>query len=1404
VVADPFVTWLIAGGLGPALVGIPVDLAGNAGAGAAQRLFRRLRRTDDLSRLVKAASATAVDLTKDEFSAVRHLLEDPETWRALGHGTVEDLADRIGLCLPPRAGRTAEDSHVAALIIARGLLELAVADLDPGLFQKLLLTRLQRMDKHQVDELDKALFEVQADLAAGFASLGEQFKRVLDRLSPGPAQRGEIAVYLTALIGWLNTDPWPQDERFRGSVLTPAAIERKLRLTSAGDAGGEDLDADELAQQCHRLVILGGPGSGKTWLAKRTARRCAEEALEALSQGAGLDDVELPLYTTCSRLLTATGDPRSAAVSSALDYELGDLGGSRLSAAVRAFFAERNAPTVLVIDSLDEAQGSGRRLRQADTLPWRIVLTSRPSSWNHHLVIKQGEGSHRIGELRPLRYPHDVEPFIRRWFAERPEWGVDLAAQIVRRPDLQQAATVPLILAFYCIIGGSEPLPEFRRDLFTKVLNRMLTGRWRGDENGQPDAAACLQTLRSWAWSGATVHPVSRLGTWADDFPAQPARLHQADEDALDHVATPLGYADVDTAMTLRRFIHRSIREHLVAEHIADLPVDQAAEILLPHLWYDPDWEYAAPAAIAIHPQHDQLLQNLICRAACSQQIPADLSVIDPQGEFLRLLARVAAESSEDDWSAEAAAMIGHARVKHMQSARLHELVQTAQTAHWTTSNRQASEALLIRIAGEGVDVDVRKLMDRLVPLVSSAEDKRHAREALLALPAIQNDRLVGEVLVEGLVQIASSAEDRQQTREALLVHLQVLAGQVDSSMVKLPASGLVQIAVSTEDRRQTREALVQALAKRDDDETVRALAGGLVQIASSAEDKRQTREALLRLLATQTDGEAAGELVAALEDLRPSAEDIRQAQEARVRLLTSHPNVKAPPKLEAPFEKVDRLVQTVSSPETRHSAVELMIAVLVGQTDSETVRALAGGLIRIASSPEDRSQIREALLGLLATQTDDGSAGELVAALDELNTSAEDIRQAQEARVGFLTSQTDDEAPGELADGPVQIDPAQDNRRLREALLQKLPSASDADAVYELVDTLYRLDQSEDDLRRAREAVLEHIASQVDGWMIRRLLEALDRLDPSADDRRQARESLLALIPSQTREWDVSSLVDGLVWLIPTADDRRQARKALLALLAKPASTFRTRTLRTHTSRTSTLIRQMFRLTSSAEDTRDTRDALVALLPTEADGSVVSELVDGLIQVEPSAEDKNVARKALLGRLASETDPMVAGRLIKVLAQLELSAQDKDLAHEVLLRHLTSGRVGRELVDVLVQLASSAEDKRQARDALLAALASQDSSYAVSTLTRGLVQLDSSTEDKRQARDALLTVLASGGTRELESRGLESMLAQMEPTVRDLSTWHAWAFPPSPGLLAAARQNSTLADWLKALPSLP
>ena len=95
-----------------------------------------------------------------------------------------------------------------------------------------------------------------------------------------------------------------------------------------------------------------------------------------------------------------------------------------------------------------------------------------------------------------------------------------LAAQIAGRPSLRQAATVPLILAFYCILGGMSgtAAPGFRHELYRQVINRMLHAPWRPGGDPPQDTEACRAALQTWAWQGAKNDPVSGVGRWEDDI----------------------------------------------------------------------------------------------------------------------------------------------------------------------------------------------------------------------------------------------------------------------------------------------------------------------------------------------------------------------------------------------------------------------------------------------------------------------------------------------------------------------------------------------------------------------------------------------------------------------------------------------------------------------------------------------------------------------------------------------------------------------------------------------------------------------------------------------------------------------------------------------------------------------
>ena len=95
------------------------------------RWFTRFRQIDDLSRLVKAAAGASAALSRAEINDLRRLLEHEETSHELTGKDVTRLTGQIDGCLPRRDDRTAEDPRATAEAIARGLLELAVFDLQP-------------------------------------------------------------------------------------------------------------------------------------------------------------------------------------------------------------------------------------------------------------------------------------------------------------------------------------------------------------------------------------------------------------------------------------------------------------------------------------------------------------------------------------------------------------------------------------------------------------------------------------------------------------------------------------------------------------------------------------------------------------------------------------------------------------------------------------------------------------------------------------------------------------------------------------------------------------------------------------------------------------------------------------------------------------------------------------------------------------------------------------------------------------------------------------------------------------------------------------------------------------------------------------------------------------------------
>jgi hypothetical protein len=1165
---DPaLVNWLVTGAFGPALAALPVNWSAGQLGGLASRWLDRIRHEDGLSRLILAADPP-VRLTRSDLAAVRRLLKDPQTWQLMGGGTVEDLAIRIGACLPG-VEDAGGDRMIAGRAIARGLVEFAVFNLEPELFQRVLMTRIARMETRQGNKLDEVVLQLHAGLAAFFANQGEadelrvhrvltQLAVVLDRLPPGPAGVDEVSVYLAALIGWLNADPWLRDPRLGGSVLTPAIVERKLAIRTAdevGDGGvtddgeldaGEELDpddecqADDLTDTCARLVILGGPGSGKTWLARRAARRCAEAALQDLTSGGALDEVELPLYTTCSLLAAAPGGIRDAAVSSALD-QLPDLGSSRITVALQEFFTNRSihSATLLVIDSLDEASNPGNRLRQADTLPWRIVLTSRPSSWRNQLSINSEDRSHQLGSLRRLRYPEDVESIIEAWFAADPAQGRALAKQIRSRADLQKAATVPLILAFYCIIGAEAVLPATRHEVYAQVLGQLLSGLWR-DEGGDSDPEGSLARLRGWAWDGAVKDEITGRGVWADEILTPYVRLSDPERAAVDHVAVPVRPPDLATGATLRRFVHRSIREHLTAVHVAtQMSAAEAAAELLNHLWYDLDWQYVAPAALAMHPQRDQVLADLICRAARAPSTPANLDGIDGCWELRRFLARVALESREADWTAESAAIISRARVDVTVNGRLE--MQAA--PGWPTADRELQRLCLNdldddTLTAEGViaiaDIlgktnaephalararavtlswlemvtpnSTRYMTWALQQLRPEPDDLARARGYILNLLDNEGDErgsTVGLGLVQALGWLSPGpGDDLARARSRVLNLMEHSAASKYDLALALGA-----LDPGPDDLAQARRPLLDELDAEDPGG--RPPMGLLSQLSPTPNDLARVRARVLSLLATADGGWYAQRLAEDLGELDPEPGDLARARGSVLHLLDD-PHPQDTPKL---------------------------------------VEAL--GMLR--PEPGDLSHARARVLSLLETASP-GDAEGLVKALGTLRPEPDDLARAR-ARVLSLLDDANPRAACHLAGELGTLDPEPDDLARARARMLSLLDADDPLDVWLLSFELSRLSPEPNDLARARAQVMS-LLDAANPKNVINLADALSDLRPDPSDLTHARARVLSLLRKATNPYDVHHITVALEKLSPEPRDLAQVCSRVLGLLDTPGAT--------------------------------------------------------------------------------------------------------------------------------------------------------------------------------------------------------------------------------------------------------
>ncbi|MBT2235558.1 NACHT domain-containing NTPase [Nonomuraea sp. NEAU-A123] len=354
------------------------------------------------------------------------------------------------------------------------------------------------------------------------------------------------------------------------------------------------LTAEAIVSAEHDVLLLGGPGAGKTSLLRHALVTLATRARTGPATGIE----EIPVYVPASYLNTRGSSFAEQLAAAVRD----DLSGRRVPALPADVFDRApyaGARWLVLLDGLDEITDVRQRLQVTQLLrehrggPYRFVLASRPLPGEEQGLLERDphlQGYELLAfdsrQLRVfaegwMRACHDLDPAR----LPDPQAAVHAFLAQVARPPLAELAQVPLLATLLCQIHAAGPdraLPRDRYGIYQSFLHLLRQRLHDQHISNLPDAI--LAALREVAARQHQVGSVSSGGAEANLL----AEVLRATEHLRPPDMPPLDWAARRTHLLRRTglvasrgddytFIHQTLGDFLAAQHVA-------ADVRLSHL----------------------------------------------------------------------------------------------------------------------------------------------------------------------------------------------------------------------------------------------------------------------------------------------------------------------------------------------------------------------------------------------------------------------------------------------------------------------------------------------------------------------------------------------------------------------------------------------------------------------------------------------------------------------------------------------------------------------------------------------------------------------------------------------------------------------------------------------------